>query len=205
MSNQGDKPDPYEAFRLEVERLRHENERFRSHLERWRTDVDPLYQAGEHSREMAFQFAQSAVKSMFLLNGGALIAFPAFAQLVGTVFSENIALFLLSAGSFVGGLTLIAIATVLAYKAMDADAEAIRQRQEVVKIDLNRSYDPKWYTGDVKKRRSEAEKAEERSARQFQRISGWALGLGVGSLVAFVSGAIFGALVLSTAASTNVI
>ena len=203
MTNESSNPDSPEALRLEIERLQYSNDRFRTHLERWRTDVEPLYHAGERSRDMAFQFAQTAIRSMFLLNGGALIAFPAFAELVGTEFHQNIWEFLLSTGGFVLGLVLIVATTLLAYMAMDADAAAIRQRQEIVKIDLNRSHAPEWYSNEVKQARVDAEAAENKSAGLFKVLSSWALALGIGSIAAFLFGAAFAAVVLSSSASAN--
>ena len=210
MSNEQMQPDPLAAPRLEVERLRlqldsarHQNERTRTFLERWRTDVVPLHEAAERSRDMAFGFAQTAIRSMFLLNGGALVAVPAFAELVGTAFQENLTVFLLSGLGFVTGLILIAITTVLAYTSMDADAEAIRQEQEVVKINLNRSENPKSYTDEVKKRQSEAEVARQRVDRLSVKLRAWALWLGVGSMGAFVFGTVFAAIVMSAGSNNN--
>lgn len=210
MSNEQMQPDPLAALRLEVERLRlqldsarHQNERTRTFLERWRTDVVPLHEAAERSRDMAFGFAQTAIRSMFLLNGGALVAVPAFAELVGTAFQENMTALLLSGSGFVAGLILIAITTLLAYTSMDADAEAIRQDQEVVKINLNRAQNPKSYTNKLKKQQSEAEAARLKFGRRSAKLRTWALCLGVGSMGAFIFGAVFAAVVMSGGSTNN--
>ena len=210
MSDEQIQPDRFEALRLEVERLRlrldearYENERTRTFLERWRTDVEPLHEGAERSREMAFGFAQTAIRSMFILNGGALVAVPAFAELVGTAFQENPTAFLPSGLGFVTGLILIAITTVLAYTSMDADAESIRQGQEVVKINLNRAENPKSYTKQEEGRQSEAKVARQKFNRRSVKLRTWALWLGVGSMGAFVFGAAFAAVVLSASSTNN--
>ena len=210
MSKEQMQPDPLAALRLEVERLRlqldearQRDERTRTFLERWRTDVGPLHEAAERSRDMTFGFAQMAIRSMFLLNGGALVAVPAFAELVGAAFQENLTAFLLSGLGFVTGLILIAITTVLAYTSMDADAEAIRQDQEVVKINLNRSENPKSYTDKVKKQQSAAEAARQKFGRRSTKLRAWALWLGVGSMGAFIFGTVFAAVVMSAGSTNN--
>lgn len=206
MSDERKPLDPVEALRLEVERTRLEldrasymNEHTRTFLERWRTDVQPIHEAAERSREMAYGYAKLAIQTMFLLNGGALIVFPAFAQLVGTAFRDHVVSALLSVGGFVSGLVLIGVTTLLAYLSMDADAAAIRQYGEVVKINLNQSQDPDAKAEKYETPRSVAAAAQERHYRRANVMRWWAVGLGVGSMVAFVFGALYAARVLSAA------
>jgi len=188
-----------EKTRLEIERATYLNETTRTYLERWRTEVQPVHEEKERSREMAFGFAKMAIQTMFLLNGGALIAFPAFAGLVGAAFKEHISIFLLSAGGFVTGLVFIAITGLLAYISMDADTEAIRQREEIVKIDLIKAQNPDGFTPDMQKIQDEAKQARDASYQRAVGLRRRALGLGIGSMFAFVFGASFAAVVLSSA------
>lgn len=193
-----------EALRLEVERARlaldqasYKNEVTRTFLQRWHTDVQPVHETFERSREMAHGFAKLAIQMMFLLNGGALIAFPAFAQLVGTGFRENVDLALFSIGGFVLGLALIAFATLLAYISMEADTEALGQREEYVKLGLNQSQVPDKDKPEYDKKRADAEEARKRHFGRAMRFRAWSMGLGISSLVAFLVGVYFATMVLS--------
>lgn len=191
--------DPLETLRLDLERLRYLDERTRTFLERWRTDVQPLHEHRLMSREHGYGYAKVAIQTMFLLNGGALIAFPAFAQLLGTAFKDHVTIALLSIGGFVFGLVLIAITTLLAYLSMAADAEAVNQKEEYVKLGLNRDQVADDDKLEYDKKRATAEKERK---RKFNLATGLALSgvvLWVASLAAFVFGALFAALVLSAA------
>ena len=191
--------DPLEALRLDLERRRYLDETTRTFLERWRTDVQPLHEHRLMSREHAYGYAKVAIQTMFLLNGGALIAFPAFAQLLGTAFKDHVTIALLSIGGFVFGLVLIVITTLLAYLSTAADAEAVNQKEEYVKLGLNRDQVADDDKPEYDKKRATAEKERKRHYGRATRLALWGLGLGVGSLAAFVFGAIFAALVLSAA------
>lgn len=189
--------DPLEALRLDLERRRYLDETTRTFLERWRTDVQPLHEHRLMSREHAYGYAKVAIQTMFLLNGGALIAFPAFAQLVETAFKDHVTFALLSIGGFVLGLLLIAITALLAYLSMGADAAAVSQKEEYVKLGLNREQAADDDKPEYDEKRVTAEKERKRKYNLATRLAWSGLVLWVASLAAFVFGAIFAALVLS--------
>jgi hypothetical protein len=189
--------DPLEALRLDLERRRYLDETTRTFLERWRTDVQPLHEHRLMSREHAYGYAKVAIQTMFLLNGGALIAFPAFAQLVETAFKDHVTFALLSIGGFVLGLLLIAITALLAYLSMGADAAAVNQKEEYVKLGLNRDRAADDDKPEYDEKRATAEKERKRKYNLATRLAWSGLALWVASLAAFVFGAIFAALVLS--------
>lgn len=211
MTDEPKKLDPYEAMRLELDRARleverarlkldaaaHQDQRTRTYLERWRTDVGPLHESEESAWGRAYGYAQTAIRSLYLLNGGALVAFPAFAQLAGTPISEHLTLFLLSGGSFVSGLVLVGATNILAYVSADAQVAAVREEKENVKINLNRSHNEDGYTEREEARTKQAATLQSKYRRTAYRTALWCLGLGAGSLVMFLAGAIFAALVLS--------
>jgi hypothetical protein len=80
----------------------------KAHRERWATHADPILQLAETSRRMAHAYAKMGFQTMFFLNGGALIAFPAFAQLLGKTFSLTARPAALSIGAFICGLVALA-------------------------------------------------------------------------------------------------
>lgn len=195
--------DPIEALRLEVERARlaleqarYQNDMTQTFFERWRVDVQPVHEHRLMSREQSYGYAKIAIQTTFLLNGGALIAFPAFAQLIGTGFRDHVGWALTSIGGFILGLVLIAITTLLAYFSMAADLQATAQREEYVKAGLNQSQAPKADKSKYEKIREDAESARKRHYDFAIRFEVWAVYLGIASIVSFVFGALCAARVL---------
>lgn len=198
--------DPIDALRLEVERTRlaldkaqYQNDTTRLFLERWRVDVQPVHEHRLMSREHAHGFAKVAIQTTFLLNGGALIAFPAFAQLVGTGFRDHVGWALTSITGFVLGLVFIAVTALLAYLSMEADAEAVLQLEESVKARLNQSQVADEKKPKYDKLYEEAEAGREKRYAHAMRFRTWAVGLGIASMLAFTFGAFSAAFVLSAA------
>ena len=209
MSDEQGPADPVEALRLEVEKARlgieqasFLNEQMRTYLERWRTDVQPVHEHRMMSREHGHAFAKVGIQMMFLLNGGALIAFPAFAKLVDVSFSEQITWALLSIASFVLGLVLIAVTALLAYLSMAADAEAVSNQEEYLKLGLNQSTAPNDEKPSFDSPRATAETARARKYAATTRFAEWGLGLTIGSVVAFVFGAFCAGWVLAVSPIT---
>ncbi len=66
-------------------------EQYEAFLRRLETSIKPRHEVMERSRTFTFEFARMALRSMFLLNGGALIALPAFAEMLGGIkrFQQN--------------------------------------------------------------------------------------------------------------------
>ena len=152
---------------------------------------------------MADGYAKIAIRTMFLLNGGALIAFPAIAQLVGTSFHENVSWVLYSLGSFVIGLVFISVTTVLAYLSMNSDKDAVQHIEAFVKYGLNASQesDPqKRAAAKVLQKRTEDDRKRDYGRARCFAIAG--LLLAASSLAAFVIGALFTAKVLLGATDT---
>ena len=135
---------------------------------------------------------------MFLLNGGALIAFPAFAELVNTNLSEQIGMFLISVFAFVAGLVLIMITTVLAYMSFDAEVAAYRELDAVVRLNLVKRKDVESFTEEQEIQRAGADKEREKFGGIARALARWALGLAIGSIMAFIVGAGVAGMVLSS-------
>lgn len=192
-----------ERQRLVLDRIRHEDETMRTFLERWRTDVQPVHEAKERSREMAYGFAKMAIQTMFLLNGGALIAFPTFAELVGPGLTSQLMFALISIAAFVVGLVFIGVTSLLAYLAMNADAEALSQREEYVKLGLNQSRAEAEEQSKYVSSRAAAEERREYFYQWAVKYRACALSLGIASTVAFMTGAFFAATVMSSASTTS--
>lgn len=193
-------PQPtIEELKLELERLTYSNERTRTYLEHLRIEVGTVHESAERSRDMAFGFAKMALQTMFLLNGGALIAFPAFAQLVGNGFSSHVTTALISICGFAAGLVFISTATLLAYLAMDADKESSYRREGVLTINLTQSYHPDCHNQAQEELRTERQSDSEKYHALGNKLRTGAIVLGFLSLAAFIGGTICAGYVLSAA------
>jgi hypothetical protein len=208
MTNDPNPSAQFDALRLEVDRLRlgveqskQANELARTFLERWRTEVQPVHEHRMKSRDQAYGLGKTAIQTGFLLNGGALIAFPAFAQLVGKEFENHIEGSIASIGLFITGLVLIGVCTALSSTSFGEDAEALAYREEYVKsrLHFNNTFDASKATHEEAQRKAESSRAKHhRRANSFLR---WAMAAGIGSLVVFVAGALCAMQVLSAASS----
>ncbi len=172
-------------------------DQYEAFLRRLETSIKPREEAAERSRTFTFEFARMALRSMFLLNGGALIALPAFAGMLGGIKPETADTFIWSIGSFVIGLVLIAVATLFAYIAMDADAEGIRQEILWRTIDINADYKPPDDPQKSKDEREEAIKLSKNCGTRARKFRAIVIVSGLGSLVAFINGALQGGSVLT--------
>ena len=206
-SNSDDWRKEVDTARLEIDRARLELERYgkqlereRVFLERWKTDVSPVQERKERSREFTNQYAQISLKAPFLLNGGAVIAFPAFAKIVDVAVTKNSWVFVASILAFVVGLVATSIANLVAYQVMDVDTVAIRSSEEILKTKLNatQNTDGKLtdqQQGHVAKHEALVLELDEKT----KSLKKWSMKLGISSIGLFVIGAILAAIVMASA------
>lgn len=128
-----------EQARLDIELIRQSNDDHRVSLERWNTALRPIHEKYIQSRAQSVAFATLGIRSMFLLNGGALLVFPAFAKLLGTGFVEQMGWAQWSIGCFVVGLITIALTTVQAYLSSDLRSMALEYESSRTHLFLLRS------------------------------------------------------------------
>jgi hypothetical protein len=148
------------------------------------------------SREHAYGFAKVAIQSVFLLNGGALIAFPAFAQLVGTGLREHIGFAVGGILSWVVGVALAARATKRAFDASDAIAAAYGVREDYIRKRLGEEA----FAREGKRLMAgadEARKQQDKTYRQGELSMIRAFDLVNVALFAFIVGAFCAALVFT--------
>lgn len=93
----------------DIEESRHRLELSQHWLARWDMDVNGRREDAWRAGESAAAFAQMGLRSTLLLNGGALVAFPAFGELIGDVdlTSLKIASTLLVLGLMTGMLGIL--------------------------------------------------------------------------------------------------
>ncbi len=172
-------------------------DQYEAFLRRLETSIKPREEAAERSRTFTFEFARMALRSMFLLNGGALIALPAFAEMLGGIKLETADAFVWSTGGFIVGLVLIAAATLFAYIAMNADVVGIQQEILWCTLDISADYKPPDDPQKSKGERDNAIKLSKKCQTWARRFRAVTVVLGLGSLGAFINGALQGASVLT--------
>lgn len=100
-------------------------------LEHWRANVGSVDDDRRLADSTAAQLAQMTLKSGFLLNGGALIAVPAFLALFEERAPGLVSQLAFAIGIFVLGLIFVSAATVAAFFAIAAEADRCHHLREV--------------------------------------------------------------------------
>ncbi len=85
-------------------------------LDQWRTELAPVDAQIALATESATSLALTGLRSGYLLNGGALIALPAFIEIFKKLESGDTDLFVFAAIAFVLGLITCTVANFLGYK-----------------------------------------------------------------------------------------
>ncbi len=189
-----------EMLRLEFEKARIRNDFDKTFLERWRTELQPALDLRLKSRDQGHDYAKLSMQTTFFLNGGALIAFPTFAQLVDAGFKSQLTWSLFSIGSFVLGLVFIALVGVCAMQAYSEDNEAMEYKIGFVKAGVHLGQAHENQKNVHKENQEIMETGRAKHYRQAVLYGRWAIGLGMLSLLSFVVGAGCATVVLSSAA-----
>jgi hypothetical protein len=82
-------------------------------VEKYRASVEPFLLAALDFQQYAVSYAQIAIRSSYLLNGGALLALPAYAGISKS--SIGLTSLMWSAGAFVVGLLLVLLCTIVCH------------------------------------------------------------------------------------------
>lgn len=174
-------------LQLSEERLRTDKQI--AYFEAWKVDINPRQELHRDSNKNIAEFAQAALKSAFLLNGGALIVLPTLDK----VFSGGVGVALITPiAFFVGGLVCCSLATFAAYVSYRHESDRLDNAIAAMMIIVNEKYHPNKHTehNENEKRRLQA---QEKIAGS--RVSIWSY---VGILVyalsvsCFVLGAVYG-------------
>lgn len=123
-----------ERERIALDRIHTKLENQRVHNERWNINVGAVQKNEMAASGSAVDMAKLTLRSAFLMNGGALIALPAFGQLVGSI-SKGYLVFAL--GAFVLGLVVTSIATLASYLSLHRNSSAQTQLANHRAMSLN--------------------------------------------------------------------
>ena len=94
-----------------------------SFLSEWRVNMDTVERLRDRADQSASEFALAAVKTSYLLNGGALVAIPAILQIghAGTISKPSL---MAATISFVVGIIFSVVTNFLAYRSLFKAGEA---------------------------------------------------------------------------------
>lgn len=165
-------------------------------LEEWKTNLTPIQNAMTLADRAAIDFGSAGIKAGFLLNGGALIAVPAFVEILKPgppAFGSLI----YAIGLFVGGLLLCVAVNLAAYLSMRVASVGLVARIDARSAMLHRLYtgDP---TGEHKTRETEKDAEADSRAKRADRITNVGLILYLLTIAAFIGGAILSGLLLTS-------
>ena len=191
-----DPNDPLKGTREGLKDLREARRlRMEGHLaflEQWRTDLQPILDDLSLFNRIGADFALGGIKAVFILNGGALIALPAFAGVFRWGSSANADLLTWAVGFFVGGLILSAAAYLLGYLVVNAEARRSQELLNWRSRSVREYYHPPKDAQESAQIISGAKKLE----GKWGRIAFWlmisTIIVAVGALVSFIVGAFFG-------------
>jgi hypothetical protein len=147
----------------------------------------PLREHLRWSFEASTKFAEQAIRSGFILNGGALVLFSGFAAFFKINPANVVRELVLAALAFVFGLTLSCLTCFLAFRSSKSEANFATHRMAATT--LTHLHDPKALLKDnalINAQNDAAETWRRRAARETKL----AVSVGICSLLAFIGGAL---------------
>ncbi|MCW8914847.1 MAG: hypothetical protein OQK24_03220 [Magnetovibrio sp.] len=183
-----------EVDRLEVEKFIAKQEYTKTYLERWKLDVVDRRTVQINLAHSASDFGKFTLRSIFLLNGGAMIALPAFGQLVDKI---DASLLSTSLGWFAGGLSVVTIAMLFAYFSLSATAISWRCAMDGSASSLNQEQAKEGEKDNFNTAIENFEKDRVRYNKYSDVFEFLAIIFAVAGLIAFIVGANSGASMLT--------
>lgn len=123
----------------DLEERRDERERRSLFLEEWRLNVDDQRKQFVQWTEISAQFGLTSLRSIIVLNGGALVALPPLMQWLDEAQRQSI--FSISL-FFVVGVLLSVVSTFIGYLNFNCLAQLSDARASIRAMDVNNQYSP---------------------------------------------------------------
>ena len=157
----------------------------------WSTDVAPVHERTEASRQFRTQYAHLAIRTMIGLNAGGMIAVPLVGWLLGVPYAPAKDAMISSLSLFLVGLVLILVAVLLCYIMLDIDvirqkAERIAARYQIVRIEFSDSF-----TKDMEEAFDKSVRTQHVFWRLGEGLAWTSVVLGVLSLSFFIAASIY--------------
>ena len=181
-----------------------EAERRRLLAAEWQTAIEPFDRQAQEADVHAVTLGAVGLRALFILNGGALIVFPAYLGLLGIDLDSAFRLIFLAGVGFLVGLVFAALGTLLAYFAEASRGRLAYYGKQAVLSALRDSYRAAHAAGpvaqtDIEKYRAQAA----RTAKISRRLRIAAIVVAVFSLAFFAAGAYFSAAAVMTGPSSS--
>ena len=176
-------------YRNRIERWYLENER-------WRSEIEPLRQMLTSHLDHTVSYGQMALRSVLLLNGGGLLAVPAFAKLYGSMWGQGTIPVLITIAAFAlgtifaGGGIACSFFSFLALQNMIL--ETIERTAKGLKLEF--SEEPQKDDLDVLGKLTKKESKSQKSAGRFDF---WAKFCGLSAFFLFLVGALVAFYIIS--------
>lgn len=168
-------------------------------LQEWTQTITPLLGEAKDASRGALEFAQSAIKTAFLLNGGGLLAVPTAVAMFNIGVRDYQRDLLIVAAMFVSGLVLAYIAVVIAHFTMVEYHKSLMIAMKRATGNLNRAYYPDQETEPDEKLKNEFELSE----KHYKCMRWIGTGICLVSFVAFVAGSVLGSRILTMPSLSN--
>lgn len=165
--------------------------------------MEPLQREAQTILGHSVGYAQMGLKTALLLNGGGLIAIPAFAELTGTIWARGFWPPMISMSSFLLGIICASIAIALSFFVFLNFDGAKGFEIARVTADTSRRYKALENDEPVPDANSERDEMEQKFENRAYRIQKWAIGFGIAPLVLFIIGSVSGAYILSCGEITH--
>jgi hypothetical protein len=159
--------------------------------------IGPLRDGARSNYEAALKFADSGIRALFGLNGGGLIALPAFAALFKTDMHAAAVWIVCAVVAFVVGLTSAALTCLFGYMSAMTTLEATHNTLAATGTKYTRHYQQLPETPTTADEIKTAEDAAARLTTRSIRLRILAVALSIVSLLAFIIGACFAGWALS--------
>lgn len=181
-----------------------EAERRRLLAAEWHAAVEPFDRQAQEANAHAVALGAVGLRALFILNGGALLVFPAYLGLLGIDLDAAFRLIFVAGIGFLAGLVLAAVGTLLAYFAEASRGRLAFQGKQAVLSGLRDSYRASYAAeptaqADIEKFRAQAA----RTAKVSKRLRIAAIAVAVLSLAFFAAGAFFSAAAVMTGPSSS--
>lgn len=161
-------------------------------LEHWRTELAPIEGRSAQANRAGNDYALAGIKSGYLLNGGAVIAVPAFWKLLEQPSGEDQLFVIVAVAIFVIGLIFCVIGNFLAYLCLTNAGLAHVKNLESRALDVREAYYPSKDKESLIAVQRITNEQREKIFERAMKQKFWAQIIFISSITCFVLGAVIG-------------
>jgi len=176
-----------------------EAERRRLLVAEWHAAIAPFDRQAQEANAHAVALGAVGLRALFVLNGGALLVFPAYLSVLGTDLDAAFRPAFLAGVGFLAGLVMAAVATMLAYLTEVNRGRLAFQGKHAVTVALQDAYRGAHASEPASQMDIDDFRAQAmRTAKASRRLRIAAVIVAIFSLAFFAAGAFFSAAAVMT-------